>query len=366
MKPNTIFRLNRIPFSRRQFMATALLLLGGRLLPWGSQRAVAGLDTPGRMVRFGVLADPHVDIRGTNGWRMGAVSVVGLEKAVAALNAARLDFVLVPGDLLADGEWENVQVAKQLLDGLTAPYYVVSGNHDYRPADPTRLREGFTYLHPADFIGVFHGHGYGGDGRRHWSQLVAPGLRLIGLDGCLPDEPTGWGGELPAQQLQWLEKQLADSPEPVLIMVHHCLLHWGNDGRSVAGRWYSLENSPVIRRLLSHYREKIIMVISAHRHIGLHHRLLAGVPYFVVPSINSYPMRLSLFTLQTGKIGWTTPSLGVDEALHSEAREGLLRTRWFAGIDDAARRELLRFYENDQYRSGVLARKIAYAYAGQG
>lgn len=341
-------------FSRRQLFAAVSTILLNQLTPWSGQCATRVLNNFGRTIRFGVLADPHVDIRGRNGWRMGGISVTAMKKTVEALNLEPLDFVLIPGDLLLDGEWENLQVAKGLLDTLTAPYFIISGNHDYRPVDPNRMRKQFNYLNTEEFISEFAGHGYNQERARYWTQPVVPGLRVIALDGCLREEKSGWGGVLPQSQFLWLENQLRLAGEPVIIMVHHCLLHWGDDKKSVEGRWYSLQNSKEVRRLLTKYREKIVMVISGHRHIGLHYLKLGGVPYFVVPSINSYPMRYVLFELQSARMKWTTPQVEVGKALHEKAREGLLRAPWFVGLGQQQKRELLAFYENEMARSGAL------------
>jgi Icc protein len=341
-------------YSRRQLVTAGSALLLSELIPWSGQLAFGSLNSFGRSVRFGVLADAHVDISGTNGWRMGAISVRALQNTVKDMNAAALDFVLVPGDLLLDGEWENLRVAKGLLDRLSCPYFIISGNHDYRPADPGRIRREFSYMTTEDFVNVFQGHGYGPEKTLHWSEAVVPGLRVIALDGCLREARGSWGGILPHSQILRLESSLRLSSEPVIIMVHHCLLHWGDDGKSVEGRWHSLENSQEVRRLLEKYREKIVMVISGHRHIGLHHQTIGGVEYFVVPSINSHPMRYSLFELDSAGLKWTTPRVGVEESLHEIARDGLLRTWWFAKLNERVKQELLGFYENEPDRTGIL------------
>lgn len=356
---NNILQQKNSRYTRRQVITTCALWFLGNSMPWGNRCANASLKGLGTKVRFGVLADPHVDIRGENGWRMGAISVLALEKTVAAMNDAGLDFVLVPGDLLLDGEWENLEVAKKLLDGLIPPYYIISGNHDYRPADAGRLRKGFSYLTTPEFIDVFKTHGYRPGGSRYWSHQLPSGLRLIGLDGCLPEVTRGWGGFLDHDQFQWLKEQLDRSDEPIIIMVHHCLQHWGNDASTIAGRWNSLENSPQIRRLLSDYRGKIVMVISGHRHIGLRNSVIDGVAYFVAPSINSYPMRYSLFELVPGNIKWTTPDLRVSKEFHKEALDGLLRTPWFSTLDSLSRQQLLQFYENNSGRKGALPTSVA-------
>jgi hypothetical protein len=58
-------------YSRRQLVTAGSALLLSELIPWSGQLAVGSLNSFGRSVRFGVLADAHVDISGTNGWRMG-------------------------------------------------------------------------------------------------------------------------------------------------------------------------------------------------------------------------------------------------------------------------------------------------------
>ncbi|SDP32831.1 3',5'-cyclic AMP phosphodiesterase CpdA [Desulforhopalus singaporensis] len=306
-----------------------------------------------KRIKIGVIGDPHVDIRGEDGWRLGASSVSGLTTTVAVLNEKEPDLVLVPGDLLADGEQENLDRAKAVLDRLHCPYLVVSGNHDYIPADRSRLRRGFNYLSSAEFVGAFTGHGYDDTGKLYWSQkMSAAGLRVIGLDGCLREEKIGWGGVLPQQQLAFLAHELQQATRRCIVMVHHSLLHWGDDGNSQKGRWYSLDNSADVRRILEKYRHKVAMVISGHRHIGLRFQCRNGVPYFVVPSINTYPLRYVMLTLDAEGIGWRTFPVSVAEGCHEKARLGLLASSSFAGLDEQQKKKLLLFYENSAQRTG--------------
>lgn len=339
--------------SRRQLLTSASALLLHGLIPWTGRVSAQPVGI-GRSVRFGVLADAHVDIHGINGWRMGEISVIALQNTVISLNSLELDFVLVPGDLLFDGEWENLQVAKSLLDSLTVPYFIISGNHDYIPADTSRLRKNFSYLSTSEFTNAFRDNGYDSSGSCYWSRLVVPGLRVIGLDGCLRKAKESWGGILPKEQLLWLDEELSRSSEPAIIMVHHCLLYWGDDEKSVRGRWHSLENSFDVRQVLEKHQEKVAMVISGHRHIGLRYRSVGGVNYFVVPSINSHPMRYSIFELGPTGINWQTPQVAVGDMYHQLARQGLLDTSWFTERNTKEKEELLSFYEAELNRTGVL------------
>jgi predicted phosphodiesterase len=71
--------------------------------------------------RFAILTDMHVGSKYRD---------VLARSAVAEINEIGPDFVVVPGDFTEDGEPEQFALAKEILDGLSCPYYVVLGNHD--------------------------------------------------------------------------------------------------------------------------------------------------------------------------------------------------------------------------------------------
>ncbi|MCI5159076.1 MAG: Tat pathway signal protein, partial [Candidatus Electrothrix sp. AUS1_2] len=319
----------------------------------GSCAFAAPARTSFQPVRFAVFSDLHVDIHGKNDIKMGAVSVECLQRTVADINREEhLDFVLVPGDLLLDGELENARVVRDLLNKITVPCYIVAGNHDYRPANPEFFREGFHYLGIEEFVELFKGHGYVND-RRYYAHSLVPGLRLIGLDTCLPGEDK-WGGVLPDEQLAWLDKELTEHHDSLhLIMMHHNVIRWSAD-ETVGGpkQFFCIDNDVTVKKLLAKHSRTAPIVFSGHRHVGLRHKEVDGVNYFVVPSLNSHPMRYAVFTLTPQEIFWKTPMVSVAEPVHLEAREHLLNNPWWRGEErkertpdnDAA---VLDFYENN-------------------
>ena len=156
-------------FSRRSLLQYGAAALLSSTVPFGQMGSdhlggtafAAPARTPFQPVRFAVFSDLHVDIKGKNGVKMGAVSVECLQRTVADIKQEdNLDFVLVPGDLLLDGELENARVTRDALNRLTVPYYVIAGNHDYRPVNQKYIREGFNYLSIEDFVQFFKGHGF--------------------------------------------------------------------------------------------------------------------------------------------------------------------------------------------------------------
>ena len=77
------------------------------------------------------MSDPHFvpgDVR-----LFGRLDTAGyLERAVEHLNALEPDVVLITGDLTNDGDQEVHADFADIVAGLRAPFYVLTGNHDDR------------------------------------------------------------------------------------------------------------------------------------------------------------------------------------------------------------------------------------------
>ncbi|MCI5224341.1 MAG: Tat pathway signal protein, partial [Candidatus Electrothrix sp. AR4] len=288
--------------SRRNLLKLGAVSLAGSALPltFGTKTFAAQPRTPFKPVRNHPESDLHVDIKGKNDIKMGEVSAECLRRSVADLNQeGNLAFVLVPGDLLLDGELENAQVVRDSLDQLTVPYYVVAGNHDYIPADPKHRRTGFNYLSIEEFARFFKGHGYDDSGKRYYAREITPGLRLIGLETCLPLEIGKWGGLLPEAQMRWLDQELTDHADALnLIFMHHNVIRWSPDEQKGGNKEsFCIDNDAEVKKLLAKHAQAAPVVLSGHRHIGLHLKELNNVNYFTIPSLNSHPMRYAVFTL---------------------------------------------------------------------
>ncbi len=348
--------------TRRDFfkLGGAAAAAGALQLMPGTKLFAAQGPTDFGSVRFAVISDPHVDIKGTNGMKMSQFSLDCVTKTVAELNMDKeLSFVMVCGDLLLDGEWENAKAIKAELDRLKAPYMVVAGNHDFKPADPKKHREGYTYLSIEEFVEFFNGHGYDKTGKRYYSHEIVPGLRVIGMDAILPLEQKKWGGMVPAEQIAWLESELEKNKDSLhVIFIHHNFVTWSADEMEGGPKqWFYVDNAAEVREVLSKYAAIAPMVISGHRHIGLNLKELNGVNYITSPSVNSHPMRYSVYDINRNGFTWQTPAVPVETAVHLEARENLLSETWWRASEYAERNsfndmEVLALYENNGLRMG--------------
>ncbi|WP_085900511.1 phosphodiesterase [Kiloniella majae] len=114
------------------------------------------------------------------------------------------DLVVVSGDISNHGNMEDYERAKNLLDTMQLPYFVMPGNHDSRE----RLRT------------LFQADGYlPNDGEFLQYTIEQYPLRLIMLDSL---EVGKHHGMICDERLHWLNEKLTQAPErPTLIVMHH-------------------------------------------------------------------------------------------------------------------------------------------------
>lgn len=192
------------------------------------------------MTRFAFLADPQLGCRATfSGLDEEAIEAlrrrdmhvapfpaedghlweVGqLEKAVAAIDAAKPDFVVVGGDMVDDVR--RADQYRDLMAGFASvgvPIHWVAGNHDIAldGQQPThRSIEQYEAL-----FGQPHFRIDGGD------------VTLVALNTTVMHRPERVPEEL-ATQLGFIEEAIAGAPGPVLLVGHHPLFLRSPDERN--------------------------------------------------------------------------------------------------------------------------------------
>lgn len=114
------------------------------------------------------------------------------------------DIVVHTGDVAHDGLAEEYDIARRLLDGLDAPYFVIPGNRDNRQeltkafADGRHIRSGMEFIQ---------------------YPVERPDARLIFIDTV---SHAGNKGNLCAARLAHVETMLsADASRPSLLFLHH-------------------------------------------------------------------------------------------------------------------------------------------------
>jgi 3',5'-cyclic-AMP phosphodiesterase len=169
-----------------------------------------------------------------------------LGDCITQVNAASVDVVIATGDLTNTGDTSEYERLREHLRELSAPCYVLPGNHDRRDA----LRH------------VFQDHAYLLESSAHISYAVDLGaLRMIALDSTAPGRASGY---LDDERLAWLREQLrADLQRPVLVALHHPPFHAGVWPMDWLGFVHVRELAQIVQAN-AHVRR----VVSGHVHVS--------------------------------------------------------------------------------------------------
>lgn len=256
---------------RREF-----LWLGGAGLFVGCCRFGSGDAGAEPVVRFGIVTDIHYADHDPD---KAPVSVVGrrfyreslrkFEEAVGVFNKRGLDFAIELGDFKDDSggrvptlaHLERIEAAFARFNG---PRYHVAGNHDF---DCITAEEFFSRV-PND--GVVSKTGY--------YSFERGGVKFIVLNACFDSSMRKYScnnpwndANVPAEELDWFEKELASAKGNVIVFCHQRL-------ENSAEPQHIVKNASAVRDLMER-SGKVRGVITGHQHRG-GMRMLNGIPYY--------------------------------------------------------------------------------------
>jgi len=178
--------------------------------------------------------------------------------------------VLLSGDLADEPSKAAYEQAAELLAPLGVPLHAIPGNHDER-----------------DLLRAHFGPGPAAAGTRICFAVNCGPLRLVGLDSASPGSA---GGELGAEQLQWLERTLLGEPQqPTLLALHHPPVRTGV--RSMDAIALNAEDSVALEEMLAGHPQ-VRAITCGHVHTTMT-TAFAGRPLLICPSTNS-AVRLDL------------------------------------------------------------------------
>jgi len=175
-----------------KFGLWALLFLAVLALP-GSVNRVAAQAQEKKTVRIALLSDTHTT-RGTA--EDQALYKGHLDQVIAQVNQAKVDVILIAGDLTQDGKAQDQADFQAQIKGFKVPVLVVPGNHDIGNKTTPEQARTVTTKRIAAYEQA-HGPSFWSDSRF--------GIRVIGIGSPM------LGSGLPREAEQWtfLEKELA-------------------------------------------------------------------------------------------------------------------------------------------------------------
>jgi 3',5'-cyclic AMP phosphodiesterase CpdA len=229
------------------FMMKSILFTLVALLAVSTARAV---PVPEPFVaRIAFLSDTHINLR-TNGPEMSYNRQ--LDQAIEAVNAAKVDLVLIAGDLTDGGTREQMALFKRKVKQLKAPVLFVAGNHDVGIVGNGSVKTSIT----PERVNLFN-------------KMLGPscfareeaGVRVIGINSCL------FGSGFKEEDAQWkfLERELAGPhAKPTLLLEHYPLFITSADEPRI-GTW---NVQPELRKRLLALVEQggVRAVLTGHLH----------------------------------------------------------------------------------------------------
>src|SRR5690606_4945313 len=144
--------------------------------------------------KFAQVTDTHVG---------GATGAEDLRRTVRDLNQQNdIDFVILSGDVTEFGSDEELALAKQILDSLSLPLYVLPGNHDsnWSESGANSFRKVF-----GDETFFFRHKGY-----LFMGTTSGPNMRMS-------------PGQIPRENLVWMDSVFSANPdkETPLVFINH-------------------------------------------------------------------------------------------------------------------------------------------------
>jgi predicted phosphodiesterase len=242
--------------------------------------APGNLSAPGRKpVRFGMVTDCHYADAEPQGTRFYRESLGKLAECVDRMNVERVDFLIELGDFkdqnrpaVEEKTVAHLQNVEAVFRRFRGPRYHVLGNHD---TDSVSKRQ---FLSHVENTGI--------DTARSYYSFDVGGLHFIVLDADYRADGSDYdhgnfdwtNANIPAHELDWLQRDLAAGSGSVVVFVHQRL-----DGEG-----------PVFVKNASHVRQilqasgRVLAVFQGHDHDG-DYRCLEGIPYHTLRALVEGP-----------------------------------------------------------------------------
>ena len=234
-----------------------------------------------QQVTFGIVTDIHFAEIPRSGTRTYSQSLDKLKECVDTMNKYKVDFLIELGDFKdmtqpAD-EQKTLGFLKQVEDVFSrfnGPRYHVLGNHDE------------DCISKEQFLSVAENSGI--SSKKSYYSYNSGGFHFVVLDANYDsvgkDFDHGrynWGDpNIPEKELNWLEDDLKESKEPVIVFIHQLL-----DG----AEHYQVKNAEQVRTILEN-SGKVKCVLQGHFHEG-NYSEINGIHYYTLRSLVSgkYP-----------------------------------------------------------------------------
>ena len=249
----------------------------------GSQMCTAANNN----LRIAQISDAHFSSYEENtSYKMLKDSDKLLDDAISQVNTSgAYDFVIFTGDLINTPKVSELEKFINHANNLVYPWYAIDGNHDIGIDGPLTKKK---------FISVL------GENNRKMKQdniyyafTPKKGYRVICLDSII-DYKITTNGEIPKEELEWLEKELDEHKNDTIILCSHVPVY-----EPYSSQNHKMINEFELRRVLKTHSNPII-ILQGHYHAA---KLRQENNMLIVscPSLVSFPNSFRVININTNK-----------------------------------------------------------------
>lgn len=270
---NQSFSLQRRKFLKLSALYTSTLLL----------TPLAACKVPVKSVRFGLLADSHYADRDPMNTRFYRHSLDKMKEAVSVMNQNQVDFLVHLGDFKDEGpDKEEANTLRFLheIEGafsqFEGPYYHCIGNHDVDSITKQQFLQNVTNtgISPEKSYYSFDQQGF------HFVVLDA-NFHKDGRDQFYKEGADWKDPNIPQDQIDWFEKDLAKTELPCVIFCHHPLYEFIRNDHG-----YHVNNYLDLQKVMED-SQKVLAVFQGHVHAE-DHKLIRGIHYLTQLAMVDY------------------------------------------------------------------------------
>ncbi|MEW6272248.1 MAG: metallophosphoesterase [Thermodesulfobacteriota bacterium] len=228
------------------------------------------------------------------------------EDAIADINAAGVDFVVIKGDIADRGRREQFAAARETFARFATPWHALLGNHDHYALLEGDEVDGYELL---------------GEPRAPRTIDVA-GWRLVLVDTV---EPGAHHGVFPDERLRWLESELEDARErrlPTLVFMHHQPVppEFADRFPNTIGI-VPAHSTRMFELFGRHPQVRAVLIGHTHQNRVRRHPRAGTVPFVEVSCVKDYPGSFAHYRLyEDGSLRQEVRRIGSARALAHSTR----------------------------------------------
>jgi len=265
-------------------------------------------------------------------------SLVIFQDVIKSLgNRKDIDFIIWGGNLTENND-RQLSDLPSFLDAsseLNHPYYVILGNNE------SKLTAAYTKQY---FCAEFRRNGFLDTEKTYWSAEPSGNVLLIGLDTTIDNKDNG---DLPKEELLWLDDLLKSNPNKfTIISMHHPAFIENPPPNPAFKNAHLIDNAQEFMTLINNYPQVKLIVSGDDLNYSV--SKLNNKIYMNLPSINTYPCEYKVISVSPEKISIENNNIAFKQII-KKAKKSFLTSAFAAQYGFTKNKDILNYQNSNEY-----------------